>query len=35
MLTVISAMALAIGIALPIILKGEMRVCEPGWKKYL
>ena len=33
MLTVITAIATAVGIALPIILKGDEGVCEPGWRK--
>ena len=33
MLTVISSIAMAVGIALPIILKGDEGVCEPGWRK--
>lgn len=33
MLTVISSVAMAVGIALPVILKGDEGVCEPGWKK--
>jgi hypothetical protein len=33
MLTVITGIATAVGIALPIVLKGDEGVCEPGWKK--
>ena len=33
MLSVISAVAMVVGISLPIILKGDEGVCEPGWKK--
>ena len=33
MLSVISAVAMVVGISLPIILKGDEGVCEPGWRK--
>jgi len=32
-LTVITAIATSVGIALPIILKGDEGVCDPGWRK--
>ena len=33
MLTAIATIAMVVGIALPIVLKGDEGVCDPGWRK--